>query len=105
MKKFFAPLLIATLSAGVSASAFALTPTDQYGSAVMSNAAQRTVVVNDKTRFINVKHGETVTIRDGENSVSWTFDGTGGAFDLSKILPAAGAGHAIEVYVEPETRA
>ena len=99
MKTLYAPLLIATLFA--SASAFALTVADEYGSAAGAVHTQRTIVIDASTRHVNVQHGETVTIRDGDLMINWTFDGIAPAFDLSTILPAA-MDHKVEVYVAPE---
>jgi hypothetical protein len=95
-----ASLVIATVFA--SSSAYALTTADQYGSAVNPQYTQRTIVVDAHTRFVNVKHGETVTIKDGDVSVSWNFDGLRPSFMLSTILPAAATGNPIQVYVAPE---
>jgi hypothetical protein len=102
MKTIAAPLFIATLFASASASAFALTTSDLYGSAAGAGFAQRTIVIDGNTRYVNVQHGETVIIRDGDNTISWNFDGIDQAFDLSKILPAAANGQKVEVYVAPE---
>ena len=103
MQTIYAPLVIATLFATASASAFALTDADRYGSAAAPQFIGRTIVVDANTRYVNVQHGETVTIRDGANSVNWSFDGIGNSFDLAKILPAAAAdGHMVKVYVAPE---
>jgi hypothetical protein len=101
MKPLFAPLILATLFA--SASAFALTTADQYGSAAGPQFTQRTVVIDSHTRYVNVKHGETVTIKNGIDTINWYFDGIGTAFDLAKIMPAAAAkGQMVRIYVEPE---
>lgn len=98
-----APLFIAVAFA--SSSAYALTTADQYGSAVNPQFTQRTIVVDASTRYVNVKHGETVTIQDGDQSVSWNFDGLRPSFMLSTILPAAAAVKTrkpVQVYVAPE---
>lgn len=99
MKALIAPLFVSVLFA--SASAFAITPSDQYGEAVATNAVQRTVIVDSTTRYINVAHGETVTIRDGDKSVQWCFDGLSGSFPLSTILPSAAGDKPVHVYVAP----
>ena len=96
MKTIFAPLLLATLLA--STSAYALTTADQYGSTSTAQFPQRTIVIDSATHYFNVQHGETVTIRDGADTISWTFDGLDTAFDLARILPAA-AHQKVEVYV------
>lgn len=95
-----APLFLAVAFA--SSSAYALTTADQYGSAVNPQYTQRTIVVDANTRFVNVKHGETVTIKDGAETVSWNFDGLRPSFKLSTILPAAATGKPVQVYVAPE---
>lgn len=100
MKTIFTSLVVATVFA--STNAFALTNADQYGSAAGPQFTQRTIVIDSKTPYVNVKHGETVTIRNGNDSINWYFDGIAGAFDLSKIMPAAASGHKVEVYVEAE---
>ena len=103
MKTLLTPLLLATLLAGASVSAFALTTADQYGSAAGSQFTGRTIVIDSKTRYVNVQHGETVTLRAGDQTISWNFDGISQAFDLSKILPAvAASGQKVEVYVAPD---
>ena len=99
MKTIFAPMLLATLFA--STSAFAITTADQYGSAAPVQATQRTIVIDGATRYVNVQHGETVTLRAGADTVNWTFDGLKSAFDLAKVLPAAHTEHMVEVYVAP----
>ncbi|MDQ2822856.1 MAG: CzcE family metal-binding protein [Pseudomonadota bacterium] len=95
-------ILLATLLASASVSAFALTTADQYGSAASAQFTGRTIVIDSKTRYVNVQHGETVTFRAGDSTVSWHFDGISQAFDLSKILPAAASGQKVDVYVAPE---
>ena len=99
MKTHFAPFAIATLLA--SSSAFALTAADRYGSPVDPHFTQRTIVIDSHTRYVNVKHGEAVTIRNGDQSLAWNFDGIGAAFKLSQIMPSAATGQPVEVYVEP----
>lgn len=94
--------LILAASCTLSASAFALTPADQYGTAAATSVAQRTIVIDSQTRYVNVKHGETVTLRDGANSVKWYFDGLNGSFALSKIFAAPGLNPDVKIYVEAE---
>jgi len=103
MKRIFAPFVIATIFASVSASAFALSFSDQYGSSADSRFMTRTIVIDSHTRYLNVQHGETVTIRDGKKKINWTFDGLSTSFDLAKILPpVADTGHMVQVYIAPE---
>lgn len=99
--KIVASVLLAA-SCTLGASAYALTPADQYGTAATPQFAQRTIVVDSNTKYLNVKHGETVTIRNGANSVSWYFDGINGSFALSKILTAPDVNADVKIYVEAE---
>lgn len=100
MKTLIAPLFVSALFA--SASAFAVTTSDNYGEAVHANASQRTIVIDSNTRYINVSHGETVTLRDGDTTAVWFFDGLNGSFPLSKILPSAAGDKPVQVYVAPK---
>lgn len=95
-------ILIATCAA--SASAFALTEADQYGSAAAPAVADRVIEVDTHTSSIRVRHGEAVTVRKNGKSVTWYFDGVAPSFKLSRILPdVSGAdGQDVQIYIEPE---
>lgn len=95
----FAAGFVSIASFAISASAFALTPADQYGSAATPVAAGRVIDVTSATRYVNVKHGEAVTFRENGKSVTWYFDGIAPSFALSRILPDA---QGVQVYVEAE---
>jgi len=99
VKTLLIPMVASALFA--STSAFALTAADEYGSPAPVQASQRTIVVDGSTRYVNVKQGETVTIRTGDTSISWYFDGILPVFPLSKILPIPAAGKPVQVYVAP----
>ena len=88
----------------VSASAFALTPSDLYGSPASGAAASRQVTVDSHTRYVNVKHGDVVTFTNGAQTVTWYFDGIDNTIPLSTIFPAADA-QGVQIYVEPESQA
>jgi hypothetical protein len=90
-------------SLAVSASAFALTPSDLYGSPANGSAASRQITIDSHTHYINVKHGDTVTFTNGTDTVTWYFDGISSEIPLAKIFPAAAP--TIEVYIEPDTQA
>lgn len=91
-------------SCAASTSAFALTPADQYGSPATPVTAGRVVNVDSNTRYINVKHGEAVTVNENGKSVTWYFDGVAPSFKLSRILPDAQGegGKDVQIFVEPE---
>ena len=100
MKTIFAPIALATLLAGASVSAFAITSADLYGSPASATSSQRMIVIDDNTRSIDVKHGESVTIRTGDKTVGWHFDGYNTSFPLSKIVPESAGGKPVKVYVQ-----
>ncbi len=59
--------------------------------------AAREIAIDKATRSINVTRLETVALRLGNGSTTWTFDTLGtNSFPLSKILPGADA---VTVYV------
>jgi hypothetical protein len=51
---------------------------------------------------VDVKRGESVTIRAGDKTVGWRFDGYNTSFPLSKIVPdsASVSGKPVKVYVQ-----
>jgi hypothetical protein len=102
MKTIFAPIALATLIAGASTSAFAITSADLYGSPAAANSSQRVIVIDGNTRSVDVKRGESVTIRAGDKTVGWRFDGYNTSFPLSKIVPdsASVSGKPVKVYVQ-----
>lgn len=62
-----------------------------------SAVAARVVLVDSSTKYLNVTRLETVQIKVGGKSVTWTFDTLGTApFPLSRIIPGA---EGVTVYV------
>lgn len=67
-----------------------------YGYA-MPSAADRAVVVDKDTRYLNVVQLETVAIRVGDKTVNWMFDAfPRRSFPLSKIIPGV---EGVTIYV------
>lgn len=93
---FFAAATVASLSA------HALTPSDLNGMASPMTSAQRTIVIDANTRFVNVAHGETVHFVNNGVNVTWTFDGIKPVLPLSTLFPTDAALGQIEVYIAPE---
>jgi hypothetical protein len=91
-------ILCATLMTGLAA--HALTREDMFGRSVSAATPARTVVINAMTRYLNVKQGDVLTLRDGEQSVTWLFDGLREAVPLAEIWPAAPDAAHVIVYVE-----
>ena len=99
MKLFFPTLAALTLSAA-SLSAAALTFSDLYGEPAKASAAERTIVVAPRTKYLTVKHGEVVKIVAGGKEFAWTFDGLLQPFELAKIAPQGAIDHSVRVYIE-----
>jgi len=54
----------------------------------VAHKADRTVTVDQNTRYLNVVQLETITINGGGKSVTWTFDTLDTrSFPLSRVLP------------------
>ena len=97
--KTVSALAFAAITTFASLSAHALTLSDQFGSASPVTAAQRVIVVDAGTRYVNVEHGDTVTLIVNGKSVTWTFDGLKPVIPLSTLFPSdAGAGN-VEIFV------
>ncbi len=88
-----------------SASSFAITKYDLLGTStpMASSPAQRTILVDSGTRWINVNYGETVRFvlpgAGEENSFTWRFDGLGNQVQLSELFPGAAQ---IPIYVNQD---
>jgi len=103
-------LSAASLSAGAS-----LKPTDIFGEpaqapsaerAVFTAVAERTITVNDNTKWVNVNHYEVVRFASNGQEFTWYFDGLAQPrpFDLAQIAPAGFVSHSVTVYVAPTER-
>jgi len=101
MKKLVAVAALALSTASLSA--VALTNADLYGEAASPAAADRTIVVDPGTKFVNVKHGEIVKIVAGGKEFTWHFDGLLQPFELAKIAPQGAIDHSVRVNLEPES--
>jgi hypothetical protein len=62
--------------------------------------AERTIVVGQGTRWVNVTQGETVRFSAGGADFAWRFDGRGyRPFELREIAPAGAVPGTVTVYV------
>lgn len=109
MKTLRNPLTYLTVAGAfaVAAPAFANHPAadPNLGTPVHEGSADRTIVLDAGTKWVNVTGGETIRfVVDGKGFL-WLFDvyDTSPAFDLDRIAPAGVLGdRAIKVYVEPD---
>lgn len=93
--------LIAGLALALTGAAHAAD--NAFGTPAAANAAERTVVVGDDTRYINVDDGETVRFVHGDQSFTWNFDTARreGVTALGKIAPKGFGDAAAQVYIAP----
>jgi hypothetical protein len=78
-------------------------PAVDLGFVGAADGAGRVIEVTPATRHLNVTNGETVTIRQGERSVTWQVQAPNNlnAVPLSRIAPQEEAGHDVLVYIAP----
>lgn len=82
-------IYIATISTSFFYSnAYAANHTSKFGNAASSSSAQRTVKLDQNSKYINVTQGETITFVFEGNSFTWNFDTFGTpVFNLKDIAP------------------
>jgi hypothetical protein len=106
MKRFFALTLAAlvvgplSLSCGLAQTGASTSPLGVHGSPVDPQDAQRVLVIQPNTRWVNVTQGETVRFVVAASQFSWRFDGLDGrSFDLQTIAPPGVLARTVTVYV------
>jgi hypothetical protein len=100
--KLFVPAVVAlTLSAASLAVTASVTEADMLGKPAQASAAQRTISVDPKTRWITVERGEIVKIVANGQEFAWDFDGMYSSFDLNRIAPSGALDRSLKVYVWP----
>jgi hypothetical protein len=115
MKPLFRSIAVLTLSAA-SLSAFASSkPSDLFGEpavapsperAIVIAVADRTITIDDKTKWVNVEHFEVIRFVSKGREFTWYFDGMAQPrpFDLTQVAPAGFVDHSVTVYVSPSGR-
>src|SRR5258708_34514653 len=89
MKPFVQALVGLALSAASLAAAATVTDSDMLGSPAQASAAQRTIVIDQKTRCIPVEPGEVVPFKATARGFASAFDGTASSLHLNRIPPAS----------------
>jgi len=101
----FALLLAAATLAGASLPAVSsVTEADMLGTAAQVSAAQRTVLVDQKTRWVAVERGEVVRFVSNGQEFAWAFNGMSPSLDLRRIAPAGAIDRRLIVYVWPNAQ-
>lgn len=82
---------------------WAQTPPFWLGSTVDASQAERTITIAPKTRWANVRHGESVRFVSGQDAFVWRFDGSANSLDLTQVAPAGFLSRPFMVYVAPSS--
>jgi hypothetical protein len=100
--KLLAPTLAALALSALSLTVTAtVTEADVLGHPAQLLVAQRTIVINAKTKWVNVKHREVVRfVADGQE-FTWAFDGMSSSFELNRIAPAGALSREVTAYISP----
>ena len=112
MKPLFRSIAVLTLSAASLSAGASMKPTDLFGEpaqapsaerAIISAVANRTITIDDKTKWVNVQHFEVIRFVSNGREFTWYFDGVAQPrpFDLAQIAPAGFVGNNVTVYVSP----
>jgi hypothetical protein len=115
MKPLFRSIAVLTLSAASLSAGAALKPSDLFGEraqapslerAIVTAAADRTITIDDKTKWVNVTHYEVIRFASNGREFTWYFDGVAQPrpFDLAEIAPAGFVNHGVTVYVSLSER-
>lgn len=104
MKKLIPTLAMFALSAASLIATAKVTEADMLGNAAQPSAAQRTIVIDNKTKWITVEHDEVVRFLSNGQEFAWAFKGLSSSLDLSKIAPAGALDRALKVYVWPNAQ-
>jgi hypothetical protein len=101
------PLLASAVFAASAAGAATFTGASaDYGQAVATASADREVMVDGATRWVNVVDGQTVRFDVGGKSFTFSFDTWPGkqSVELSTIAPKDVAVPNVRVYIAPNPR-
>jgi len=104
MKRFIPTLAMFALSAASLVATAKVTDADLLGSAAQPSAAQRTIAIDAKTRWITVEHDEIVRFVSNGQEFAWNFEGMSSSFNLNKVAPSGALDRDLMVYVWPNAR-
>jgi hypothetical protein len=77
-----------------------------YGDPAAPSAAQRTIVINPNTKYVNVEGGEVVRFVAEGKEFAWNFfvAKTVSSFRLNEVAPPGMLDHEVRAYVSPDPR-
>jgi len=98
--KFNKGALAVAITLGMFAGAVAAKPS-LAPSVVSPEAADKTVVIKETTKKVNVFENDTVLFKVGDKQFAVKFDGNSYFYDLGTLAPAGLLTHKVRVYVAP----
>lgn len=103
MHKIGTSFFLLALTLGAAHAAPNAATAADVGPVGLAAKGDRTLDVKAGTRYLNVRNGETVTIRQGERSVTWSVQVASNVnvVPLSRVLPQGGDGRDVLVYIAP----
>jgi hypothetical protein len=104
MKRLIPTIAMLALSAASLTTTAKVTEADMLGNVAQPSAAQRTIVIDDKTKWITVKHDEVVRFVSNGQEFAWAFKGMSSSFALNKVAPNGALDRDLTVYVWPNAR-
>jgi Heavy-metal resistance protein CzcE len=100
--RLFVPAVAAlTLSAASFAAIATVTEADMFGKPAQASAAQRTISIDPKTRWVTVERGDVVKFVANGREFAWAFNGLASSFDLNRVAPTGTLNRDLKVYVWP----
>jgi hypothetical protein len=100
MKLIHAAAIAFAVSAFADSSANAASTPNFIGQLVQTDNADRTIVVGDSTRHVNVTQGEKVKFVVGGREFVIAFDGVAQDVDLRDLVPQGALDHPVRTHVE-----
>ena len=114
MKLLIPGIAVLTLSVASLSACAALNPSDlgepavapSPERAIVTAVPDRTITIDDKTKWVNVEHFEVIRFVSKGREFIWYFDGMAQPrpFDLTQLVPAGFVDHSVTVYVSPSGR-
>src|SRR5258707_12961446 len=89
------------LSAASLAATASVTQADMFGNPAQTSAAQRTVVIDAKTRWVTVERGDVVKFVANGQEFAWAFNGLASSFDLNRVAPTGVLDRNLKAYAWP----
>src|SRR5438876_415237 len=101
MRLFVRTVAALILSAASLAAIASVTEADMFGKPAQASAAQRTISIDPKTRWVAVERGEVVKFVSNGQEFAWAFNGLSSSFDLDRIAPSGVLDRHLKVYIWP----